>query len=206
LQQRKGIRIWAGDRINFVVDANGDFNSDTLLVHAAVRLHVDAAPLTANDRDPDGDALTVQLVDGPAHGQLVLQPGGAFSYTPAAGFLGTDSFTYRVSDGLHTSAPATVTLLVEPKLVEGDANGDGRVDLNDFGLLKQSFGTSPAFRPQGDLNGDHKVDLTDFGILKENFGQGGSAALAADSAASDSAWQAAVDWALAAHGKEDEAT
>jgi hypothetical protein len=52
----------------------------------------------------------------------------------------------------------------------GDANADSKVDLTDFGILKENFGTgsTPA---QGDFNGDAKVDLTDFGILKENFGK-----------------------------------
>jgi hypothetical protein len=57
----------------------------------------------------------------------------------------------------------------------GDVNQDGKVDLDDFGILKSNFGTgtTPA---QGDVNNDGKVDLSDFGILKGNFGAGGAAA------------------------------
>jgi hypothetical protein len=59
----------------------------------------------------------------------------------------------------------------------GDANRDGRVDLTDFGRLKQFFGF--AFGPQrGDFDGDGKVDLNDFGILKTNFGRTSAAAAA----------------------------
>ncbi|HWI58113.1 MAG TPA: cadherin-like domain-containing protein, partial [Bacillota bacterium] len=47
-------------------------------------------------------------------GALTLNGNGAFSYTPAANFVGTDSFTYRVSNGQTNSAPATVVLLVSP--------------------------------------------------------------------------------------------
>ncbi len=52
----------------------------------------------------------------------------------------------------------------------GDANHDGRVDLNDFGLLKEWFGRQGAGLA-GDLNHDGVVDLSDFGVLKSNFGK-----------------------------------
>jgi hypothetical protein len=53
--------------------------------------------------------------------------------------------------------------------VAGDVNGDGKVDLNDFGILKANFGKG-ATRAEGDLNSDGKVDLSDFGMLKAHFG------------------------------------
>ncbi len=46
------------------------------------------------------------------HGTLTLNADGSFSYTPNAGFYGTDSFTYTATDGNATSAPATVTITV----------------------------------------------------------------------------------------------
>jgi hypothetical protein len=52
----------------------------------------------------------------------------------------------------------------------GDANLDGKIDLNDFGLLKASFGTGQRLS-EGNMNGDTMVDLNDFGILKANFGR-----------------------------------
>ena len=66
-----------------------------------------AAPgVLANDTDPDGDPLTAVLVTGPSHGTLTLNANGSFTYTPAANFTGTDSFTYRASDGTLNSSPA----------------------------------------------------------------------------------------------------
>lgn len=51
----------------------------------------------------------------PSHGTLTLEADGSFTYTPEAGFTGTDSFTYRASHGgLLTSDPATATITVEP--------------------------------------------------------------------------------------------
>jgi len=47
----------------------------------------------ANDTDADGDPLTAVLVTSAMHGTLALNADGSFSYTPAAGFSGADSFT-----------------------------------------------------------------------------------------------------------------
>ena len=55
-----------------------------------------------------------QLVDGPGHGELTFYDDGSFVYTPAEGFYGTDSFTYKASDGADDSNEATVTIQVNP--------------------------------------------------------------------------------------------
>lgn len=75
-------------------------------------LSVPAPGVLANDSDPDGDSLTAQLVAGPSNGTLVLNPDGSFTYTPNAGFNGTDTFTYQASDGSALSNVATVTIQV----------------------------------------------------------------------------------------------
>ena len=67
----------------------------------------------ANDQDADGDALTAVLVAGPSHGALALGADGSFTYTPEAGFTGSDTFTYRARDvHLALSSAATVTVFV----------------------------------------------------------------------------------------------
>ncbi len=73
-----------------------------------------AASVLANDCDVDGNALTAKLVTGPAHGSLMLHANGTFSYTPAANYHGTDTFTYVANDGQANSNVATVTLVVTP--------------------------------------------------------------------------------------------
>ena len=70
-----------------------------------------AAPgVLANDSDADGDPLTAILVSGPAHGTVALQPNGAFTFTPAAGFSGTDAFTYA-NDGRDSNV-AVVSIAI----------------------------------------------------------------------------------------------
>ena len=62
--------------------------------------------------DIDIDAMTAILVSGVATGTLSLASNGSFVYTPAAGFVGSDSFTYKANDGVFDSARTTVTLTV----------------------------------------------------------------------------------------------
>ena len=64
----------------------------------------------ANDTDADGDTLIALLVDGPVNGSLNLNLDGTFTYLPNEGFDGTDSFTYRATDGKVAGNIATVTL------------------------------------------------------------------------------------------------
>ena len=72
-----------------------------------------AAPgLLANDDDADGDALSVTLVSGPAHGSLTLNLDGSFIYTPDSNYSGADSFTYKVSDGHGGTDTGTVNITV----------------------------------------------------------------------------------------------
>lgn len=81
-------------------------------VLAGTTLSVTLPGVLGNDSDIDGNALTALLNTSVSHGSLGLNANGSFSYTPTTGYSGPDSFTYRASDGLATSAPATVTLTV----------------------------------------------------------------------------------------------
>ncbi len=65
-----------------------------------------------NDSDPDGNALTIVAVGTAAHGAVAIA-GNALRYTPAAGYLGTDSFTYTIDDGAGARATATVRVTVQ---------------------------------------------------------------------------------------------
>jgi hypothetical protein len=61
--------------------------------------------------DPDNDPLTVTAVQSPTpNNGAVTMDGTNVAYLSAAGFAGTDTFTYTVSDGRGGSATATVTV------------------------------------------------------------------------------------------------
>ena len=64
--------------------------------------------------DIDGDSLKFSRVSGPAHGSVSINADGSFSYAPNSDFNGTDSFTFKVNDGLLDSVSATVSVLVTP--------------------------------------------------------------------------------------------
>ncbi|TGE25931.1 T9SS type A sorting domain-containing protein [Hymenobacter aquaticus] len=53
-----------------------------------------------NDPNPanlPNSSFNAQLVTGPAHGTVTLNPDGSYSYTPTSGYLGPDSFTYQIN-------------------------------------------------------------------------------------------------------------
>jgi subtilisin family serine protease len=64
-----------------------------------------------NDTDSDLDLLVAGLVQTPSNGRIEFYPQGDFYYYPNPGFVGTDTFTYIVSDGAAI-VPATVTINV----------------------------------------------------------------------------------------------
>ena len=72
-----------------------------------------AITLTGTDPDVPALPLTYAIVTGPTHGSL-SGTAPRLTYTPAANYAGPDSFTFTVNNGTNTSAPATVSLTVNP--------------------------------------------------------------------------------------------
>ena len=113
-----------------VKDGNGGFSGGAVRVHvAAVNDAPVATPdgitmiedtsktfsacnLSGDDRDVDGDPLSVTAVDGARHGSVTLNPDGTITFTPEAGFTGDASFRYTVEDGNGGSDSASVTVHV----------------------------------------------------------------------------------------------
>src|SRR5262249_10984646 len=96
--------------------------NDSYTVFAGASLTVTLPGVLGNDTDVENDPLTATLVASAKHGTLVLHADGSFIYTPAAGYSGPDSFTYRAKDshgGLSNTA--TVSLTVIPNHVPSTA-------------------------------------------------------------------------------------
>ena len=89
-------------------------NDDGYETNEDESLNVDSPGVLGNDADPEGDGLAAALDSGPQHGQLELNGDGSLVYSPERDYNGTDSFSYRASDGGLESDPVTVTIDVTP--------------------------------------------------------------------------------------------
>ncbi len=76
----------------------------------------------SNDIEVDAAQIQAVVVDLPVTGNLELNPNGSFTYTPQADFNGTETFTYRISQGGGgpSSNLATVTLNITPAIITVD--------------------------------------------------------------------------------------
>lgn len=89
-----------------------------------------AKAITLSATDANGDVLTYSIVSGPAHGAL-SGTAPALTYTPAAAYSGSDSFTFKASDASLSSNTATVSITVTSTpvttyaLTVNSGNGDG---------------------------------------------------------------------------------
>ncbi|HML68752.1 MAG TPA: Ig-like domain-containing protein [Clostridia bacterium] len=68
--------------------------------------------LLGNDSDPDGDTIWLSSISAPAHG-YIERTGNTYTYYPYANWSGSETLTYRISDG-RASAQATVSITVNP--------------------------------------------------------------------------------------------
>src|SRR5262249_48036542 len=89
-------------------------NNDSYTVSQGQTLGVATPGVLGNDVAQNANPLSAIKASDPANGTVFFNSDGSFTYTPNASFSGTDSFTYRASDGTLTSAPATVTITVNP--------------------------------------------------------------------------------------------
>ncbi|MFV0360712.1 Ig-like domain-containing protein [Tropicimonas sp.] len=136
------------DAFSYLV-RNADGELDQARVTVRVNEHVNSAPVAAddsagtafgeavsidvlaNDSDADGDALSIDSVTQGASGSVAIA-GGQVVYTPNAGFSGTDSFSYTISDGRGGTSTATVAVTVE---------GAQSVEINGTDGIDRLFGT-----------------------------------------------------------------
>ncbi|MET0626560.1 MAG: PxKF domain-containing protein [Pyrinomonadaceae bacterium] len=98
-----------------------------------VRINVPAASgLTANDSDPDGGTVAAvpATTTSANNGDVTVNADGSFTYNPAPGFEGADTFTYTVAGASAPSNTATVTVNVAGMIWfidDSAAGGDGRL-------------------------------------------------------------------------------
>ncbi len=102
-------------------------NSQTLTMTGATTL-----PITLTGSDPEGSPVTYTLVTGPTQG-ILTGTAPNLSYKPLETYVGSDSFTFKVNDGLADSLVATISITVNQILLNGS--------------FEDVSGTSPNFTP-----------------------------------------------------------
>ncbi len=94
-------------------------------------------PVTSALNATGGGTLSFAIKTRPAHGTVTLTSAstGAFTYTPASGFSGTDSFTFNASNvgGTSSAATETITVTASSSGTGGSSGGGGSLGL--LGLL-----------------------------------------------------------------------
>ena len=77
-----------------------------------------------------------------------------------------------VNDTVSSNRPSL--LLNFTPLVPGDIDGNSKVNISDFAILRANFNKSVGSRGEGDLNRDGAVNIGDFAILRANFNRMGA--------------------------------
>ncbi len=108
---------------------------NSITVDEDVPLTFNAADLLFDDSDLDGDALAISNVSQPAHGSVVDNLDGTYTYIPAANYNGADVFTYTVSDGNGGSDTAQVNVTVNAVNDAPVANADSATTDEDTPLV-----------------------------------------------------------------------
>lgn len=117
---------------------------------AIVAGEVGKGNVLVNDKDANGDVLTVKLDKGPAHGTVTLSADGTYVYKAANGYVGSDSFTYVANDGKATSSTTVEVTVKAPP------------------LAFPSLPDSPLLQRAGTVNGSASTNETLTGTSQHN--------------------------------------
>ena len=109
------------------VTVNGTTNATPSASNGSVTTNENQAVSgTLSASDTDGDSLTFAVVGNPSHGTVSITNSatGAFTYTPASNYSGSDSFTFHATDSAgNVSNTATESVTVNPVSTGGCAAG-----------------------------------------------------------------------------------
>ena len=123
------------DTLTYTIeDGNGETSTATITVEIAGQNDLPTVPDLAFETDQDeslsginvldsaedvdGDDLTITAGVSENGGLVNFDDDGQLTYTPPAGFVGTDVVTYTISDGAGGTTEATITITVNP--LDGD--------------------------------------------------------------------------------------
>ncbi|WP_298864725.1 peptidylprolyl isomerase [uncultured Gimesia sp.] len=129
--------------------------------------------IIANDTDSDGsiDPATIEIVTQPTHGTVTTNPDGTVNFiADASGYMGVDSFTYRVKDSFGAySNVATVNFSLAPEgvilvtLLTDQIKADQKVTLREAIIAANSnmaFDAAPAGNGPDTIMFDPALDFS----------------------------------------------
>ncbi len=114
--------------------------SDSIVAKSSGPTVIQPFTLLSNDGDADGDAITFDLVSQPGYGTLTVMQDGSLQYDRTVTDFSSDTFSYRVFDGVTWSAPVNVTLSFS--------------SLPPAGYIPQQGGTTSPSQDKSTANGD----------------------------------------------------
>ena len=138
---------------------------DSLIINAAPTTNnataatIAAVPVSGKvtGKDADGDIILFSTTGTTlSQGTLNLQSSGQWTYTPALGFVGTDTFTFKASDYYGGQSP-TRTLTITVTTNPADADNDGIPDTYE----QSTFGSTGA-DALGDADGDGQSNYFEY--------------------------------------------
>lgn len=138
------------------LSANSFTTSATAATPATVDLVASGDIRCDNINCGSGLPFGVTVVSGPAHGTATVS-GTAVTYTPAAGYLGTDSLIYQVTDGDDQAATATMSITVAkptvavPADLVGKTQAAGTAELQAAGFVVTTGQTYSTSVPAGEV-------------------------------------------------------
>jgi hypothetical protein len=135
--------------------------NDSYVTDINTTLSIAAPGVQTNDISSVGGTFTSAVVANPAHGTVVLNANGAFTYTPNTGFTGTDQFTYHDVAGTLVSNVATVTIQVNPKTwIVTNTNDSGPGSLRQAILNANLSNSAPPDTIQFDIPGTGPFEIS----------------------------------------------
>ncbi len=119
-----------------IIDEDGTYMSepaapvpgdDTLDTAPGTNLVFTAAELLSNDWDINSDTLSIAEFSDPTHGAITGLGNGEYLFTPDAGYVGLDDFSYTVTDGSFTSV-GNVSVIIDTFNAVSDDFSGGSLD------------------------------------------------------------------------------
>lgn len=136
-------------------------DDDLYEVDEDATITVPAPGVLDNDTDP-GDTLSAEVVADVSNGTLTLNSGGAFSYTPKADHYGSDSFTYKATDGKggEDTAEVGITIAAVNDAPSFTAGGDQAVDEDAGTQSVTGWATNISAGPSNELDQQLSFEVT----------------------------------------------